>query len=280
MALFHSALTLTKIQHEDGVDTARRWLHLGIKNAHLKCDTFRVPCELHVAHFNHEQRGLNSDGDCTFVRDRCREQGIPFYSFSWSDEEDPLTTAEVPAEDLQLNASGEELSDNRSFSQDTARRWRRQKLKELLSSLVLAPKAKSEPDSRWGAILTAHHRDDADENILLKLLRGSHLTNIWSMNAVSDGFHLQMGRKKPSIGYFAKPMLNVRKNDVIEYLIFNSLTWREDDSNSSNKYKRNKVRNELMPLLRDIAGGENALRVRVFVRLFAYNLSGCSVLTE
>jgi tRNA(Ile)-lysidine synthase TilS/MesJ len=66
-----------------------------------------------------------------------------------------------------------------------------------------------------------------------------------------------------SIGYFAKPMLKLRKKHIMKYLTSNSLEWREDDSNNSNKYKRNKIRNELLPLLSEITGGDRALQVRV-----------------
>lgn len=286
MALLHSILSLTTIyenQSDDGcVGTgkecnvnSRRWLQLGVENAHLESNSCRVPCELHVAHFNHEQRGENSDGDCEFVRDQCIEYELPFYSYSWSDEE--------KLSDLSVYARGDDpknaLHDRSSFTQDEARRWRQRKLKELLSNLVLTPDAKSNPDSRWGAILTAHHRDDAEETIMLKLLRGSHLTNLWSMNARSDGFNLNLGYGCSSVGYFAKPMLNIRKSDIIEYLTSNSLEWREDDSNSSSKYKRNVVRNELIPLLSEIAGGGNALQVRVLFEWLQVTTC-CSELTS
>ena len=66
-----------------------------------------------------------------------------------------------------------------------------------------------------------------------------------------------------SIGYFAKPMLKLRKLDVMKYLTSRSLEWREDDSNNSSKYKRNKIRNELVPLLSEITGGDRALQVSV-----------------
>ena len=66
-----------------------------------------------------------------------------------------------------------------------------------------------------------------------------------------------------SLGYFTKPMLNLRKKDIVEYLVSNSLEWREDESNSSSKYKRNKIRNELIPLMSDIAGGDGALQKRI-----------------
>ncbi len=276
MALYHSVLSLTTIHEQrsddngDGTgkvcnDNSRRWLHLGIENTHPEPHLYRVPCELHVAHFNHEQRGESSDGDCEFVRDRCIEHEVPFYSYSWSDMEEQCSKTEISTSVDRDDDVIEKLYDNRGFSQDVARRWRQRKLKELLTSLVRTPNAISNPDSRWGAILTAHHRDDADETIMLKLLRGSHLTNLWSMKARSDGFNLQLECDKTSLGYFSKPMLEVRKSQIIEYLTNNSLEWREDDSNISSKYKRNMVRNELMPLLSEIAGGDNALRVRIFI---------------
>ncbi len=272
MALLHSILSLTTIcehQSDDGsVVTgkvcnvnSRRWLQLGKEDAHLESNSCRVPCELHVAHFNHEQRGENSDGDCDFVRDRCIEHQLPFYLYSWSDEEKPSAEILESTRCYRGDSPKKVSHDSKRFTQDVARRWRQRKLKELLSNLVLTPDAI--PDSRWGAILTAHHRDDADETIMLKLLRGSHLTNLRSMNERSDAFNLHLGYESSSVGYFAKPMLNVRKRHIIEYLTSNSLEWREDDSNSSSKYRRNLVRNELIPLLSEIAGGENALQVRV-----------------
>lgn len=280
MALFHSILSLTTICEDGGVgngkvynDNSRRWLHLGIDNTHPEPHLYRVPCELHVAHFNHEQRGEISDGDCDFVRDRCIEHEVPFYSYTWSDMEESCANTEVSTGYQRDDDHNKELDDNRGFSQDVARRWRQRKLKDLLSSLVITPNAISNPDTRWGTILTAHHRDDADETIMLKLLRGSHLTNLWSMKARSDGFNLQLECDKTSIGYFAKPMLELRKSQIIEYLTSNSLEWREDDSNSSSKYKRNMVRNELMPLLSELAGGDNALRVRVALNGCKYHFS-------
>ena len=296
MALLHSALALTKGNGkqtaddscDDRTDVKGRdnnqllWLHLGTDYANPQLNPFVVPCELHVAHFNHEQRGDCSDADEDFVRSVCMQNKIPFHSYSWSEEDysREIKTTEVYGGDDQYEASIERANEYASFTQDTARKWRQQKLKGLLSALVLTPKAAMAfPDSRWGAILTAHHRDDADETILLKLLRGSHLTNLWSMDARSDGFNLRLGQddgiknhdhahppsdSSSSIGYFAKPMLKIRKNHILKFLTSNSLKWREDDSNNSNKYKRNKIRNELVPLLSEITGGDHALQVRVF----------------
>lgn len=251
VALFH-AVTALLIKSKDSNNRA---ISCYIDNCSNRMK--EVQCELHVAHFNHEQRGDASDEDESFVKKLCVECDIPFHNFSWSDERFP--SAKVESYD------DEPVSSN-LFTQDIARKWRRRKLRELLSDLVLqANNSSAREDNRWGAILTAHHGDDSDETILLKLLRGSHLSNLRGIEARSDGFSLTIDSSSlsASIGYFAKPMLQLRKKDITAFLEFNSLEWREDESNTTNKYKRNKVRNELIPLIRNLAGGERALQKRL-----------------
>lgn len=241
VALFHSVLALTTKKESKGRMHKTRYLHLNMEDQ--ESDESPILCELHVAHFNHKQRGASSDADEAFVKRLCTEAGIPFYSYSWS-----------------------ELNNTDSFSQDVARKWRRKQLVGLLKALVAEQCDRNEDgSSRWGAILTAHHRDDSEETMLLKLLRGAHLTNLSGMEERSNGFQLNADEKYRSIGYFLKPLLGLRKNDIVDYLMTNNLEWREDESNAENKYKRNKVRNQLIPLLSEIAGGEDALHVSCVV---------------
>lgn len=241
VALFHSVIAITN-SNENEEENAR-YIHLE-KEGHES--SLRVPCEVHVAHFNHEQRGDNSDEDEALVRRLCSEAGIPIHCYSWSELE---------------NDESFDTTATTSFSQDVARNWRRRQMTNLLASLVAGSDncSTDEAPQRWGAILTAHHRDDSEETILLKLLRGAHLTNLSGMEDRSDAFEMNNGEQ--SIGYFSKPLLGVRKKDIVHYLKTNGFQWREDESNSENKYKRNKVRNQLMPLLCEIAGGEDALHV-------------------
>lgn len=252
VALFHAVTALMSKATNNNDSKNGTIYHIDIgKDAKMT----NAQCELHVAHFNHEQRGDSSDGDELFVKRLCRERDIPFHNFTWSDEQF------IPTKANQSN--NDELSNKHSFTQDTARQWRRRKLIDLLSELVLQTNnSTTHEESRWGAILTAHHGDDSDETILLKLLRGSHLSNLRGIEARSDGFDLSMHSSSASRGYFAKPMLQLRKNDITVFLESNSFEWREDESNASNKYKRNKIRNELMPLMRELAGGEEALQKR------------------
>lgn len=65
-------------------------------------------------------------------------------------------------------------------------------------------------------------------------------------------------------GPFLKPMLTFSKDELRNYLIARNLTWREDASNQSRKYKRNKVRLDLVPLLEEVVGGQEALQSRLF----------------
>ena len=254
VALFHAVSAL--LRKNTGGSTHRTTLSLNLDNRENFVE--EVPCEIHVAHFNHEQRGDSSDKDEAFVQRLCVERGIPFHNYFWSDEE--CTCAQVGGN------YGEGISTN-AFTQDIARKWRRRKLKDLLADLVLNTNNETVCEThRWGAILTAHHADDSDETILLKLLRGSHLSNLRGIEARSEMFNLTKEGYSvffAGVGYFAKPMLQLRKNDIAEFLNSNAFEWREDESNATNKYKRNKVRNELIPLMRDLAGGEHALQKRL-----------------
>jgi len=250
VALFHAVTALLRTTNDVSTNYTTTYLNLDNYGNDVK----EIKCELHVAHFNHEQRGDSSDGDEAFVRRLCIERDIPFHNYFWSDED--FSSAKVERNDE------DEMSSN-SFTQDIARKWRRRKLRDLLSELVLQTNISTKSETNWGAILTAHHRDDSDETILLKLLRGAHLSNLRGIEPISK-IDLSTDAFSPStcVGYFAKPMLQLRKKGITKFLESNALEWREDESNATNKYKRNKVRNELMPLMRELAGGENALQKR------------------
>lgn len=183
---------------------------------------FRV--SVHAAHFDHQLRGAESDGDRRFVEELCRSYEVPYHCFFWNTDHSS--------------------DDSTSFSQDAARVWRRSRMGALVRQLV------GSHDQRLGVILTAHHADDSMESLLLKLVRGTHITNIKGMDSVTED----------SIGNrIIRPLLRVHKQDIADYLQEHNLSWREDSSNASNKYLRNKVRNELIPLLTEMVGGHEIL---------------------
>ena len=111
-------------------------------------------------------------------------------------------------------------------------------------------------DRKRGILMTAHHRDDSTETLLLKVLRGVHITNLVGMDLVSEPNDMPRA-------VWARPMLTVTKQDIMEFLTARNLKWREDATNASSKYKRNRVRNELIPLLAEIVGSQELLEKRL-----------------
>src|ERR1043166_2911707 len=90
-----------------------------------------------------------------------------------------------------------------------------------------------------GKIALAHTADDQVETFLLRLLRGSGvpgLGGIWPEQRIGE---LRVIR----------PLLNVTRGEVLEYLKSRNLEWREDASNADRRYTRNRIRHELLPLL-------------------------------
>ena len=85
-------------------------------------------------------------------------------------------------------------------------------------------------------IALAHHFDDQIETFFLNLARKSGILGMACIPEKRD--------------QFVRPLLNFSKSDLKEYAVSVGLTWREDSSNKSNKYRRNRLRNELIPEMR------------------------------
>ena len=120
--------------------------------------------------------------------------------------------------------------------QEKARNWRRAEALKLREEI------------RADSILTAHHAEDQLETWLLKWLRGAHLSGLQGMS-----------RSDPP---FIRPLLDFRKEVLSDFLKENGFEWREDASNQDSKYMRNRVRNELLPLLRTLSREGIESRVR------------------
>lgn len=87
-------------------------------------------------------------------------------------------------------------------------------------------------------ILTAHHADDAAETFLLHAVRGSGLGGLRGIPA-----------KRENI---IRPLLPFSRTDIKKFAEGNNIPFREDASNQSPKYSRNRIRNEVLPLLASV----------------------------
>jgi tRNA(Ile)-lysidine synthase len=91
-----------------------------------------------------------------------------------------------------------------------------------------------------GWIATAHQKNDNAETILHRIIRGTGfrgLAGIWPMRVFDEGIR------------FARPLLCVGRDDIIEYLIERNLNWRKDHTNVDCTYTRNFIRHRLLPAL-------------------------------
>jgi len=87
-------------------------------------------------------------------------------------------------------------------------------------------------------VLTAHHADDNFETFLINLSRGTGLDGLLGIPAVN--------------GDIVRPLLPFTREEIEVFAKQHKLQWREDSSNSSTKYLRNKLRHEVIPILKSI----------------------------
>jgi tRNA(Ile)-lysidine synthase len=93
-------------------------------------------------------------------------------------------------------------------------------------------------ENKFDYILTAHHADDNLETFLINLTRGSGL----------DGF-----TGIPEInGNIIRPLLKFSREEIEVFAKEEKISWREDHSNTSTKYVRNKIRHNILPVLKEI----------------------------
>lgn len=87
-------------------------------------------------------------------------------------------------------------------------------------------------------ILTAHHADDNLETALINLTRGTGLDGLLGIPAVS--------------GKIVRPLLPFSREEILAYAQKHEIIWREDSSNASTKYFRNKIRHLVVPVLKEL----------------------------
>ena len=93
-------------------------------------------------------------------------------------------------------------------------------------------------EKEFDFILTAHHADDNLETFIINLTRGTGLEGLTGIPEQNDRI--------------IRPLLPFSRTEILQYAEQNKIEWREDSSNASNKYLRNKIRHDLVPILKEI----------------------------
>ena len=87
-------------------------------------------------------------------------------------------------------------------------------------------------------VLTAHHADDNLETFLINLVRGTGLDGLTGIPAQNENV--------------IRPLLLFSRQEIEQYAKENNIDWREDSSNALDKYLRNKIRHNLIPILKEL----------------------------
>jgi tRNA(Ile)-lysidine synthase len=93
-------------------------------------------------------------------------------------------------------------------------------------------------EHQYDYVLTAHNTNDNLETFLINLSRGTGLEGLTGIPPINDKS--------------VRPLLNFSRDDITMYAIKNNIVWREDRSNATVKYVRNKVRHKILPILKEI----------------------------
>ena len=94
-------------------------------------------------------------------------------------------------------------------------------------------------DDDW--LLSAHHREDQAETLLLNLIRGSGPAGVAGIGNI----------RRFGPGWLVRPMLNVDRADILQYATDQGLQWIEDPSNADRRFDRNFLRHDVLPRLKD-----------------------------
>lgn len=191
---------------------------------------------LSVVHFNHKLRGAESDADELFVRELAGAHGLEFFT-------DSADTRTYAAEHkCGIEAAAREL--RYGFF------W--ELLKESAQCSVLSVQQKP---AHLDRVATAHTMDDQAETVLLRLLRGAGTRGLagirpglWANPKKISAEDAEEPRTQRAI---VRPLLDFRRAQLRHYLKRQDQAWREDASNQDATYARNKLRQELMPKLRE-----------------------------
>jgi tRNA(Ile)-lysidine synthase len=167
--------------------------------------------EIHVAHLDHGWRGRESARDAEFVRRLAMRHGAP------------VTVGHVDPKVRKRAASGA-VGRRQSSLEARARSVRTRFLRETAAAIGAS------------RIALGHTRDDQAESLLLRLLRGSGRLGLAGTYPVVDGL-------------FIRPLIDLRRKDVLAHLKRRHLGYRIDSTNRDPGLTRNRIRRRLIPRL-------------------------------
>lgn len=214
---------LTFIKKENLGDKSKRYLLTisgGIDSA-VMCHLFhQAGFSFGIAHCNFKLRGKESDADEKFVNSLAKKYHVPFCCKRFNTK----SYSETKGISVQM----------------AARKLRYEWLSRLCRDLSYGRK-KNAKEKRYDFIATAHHLDDSVETFFINILRGTGIAGLQGIPVKQENI--------------IRPLLFANKKMIRQYAEKESLSWREDSSNLTDKYLRNTIRNHLLPSLKKLNTG-------------------------
>lgn len=156
-----------------------------------------------VAHVDHQLRP-ESINEAAYIEDYCRSKGLPYYGIKWTIEGEQINT------------------------EARARAFRYEFFEQVMN------------ENSYDSIMTAHHSDDQAETVLMKLTRGSELSNLVGIRMVRP-----FGK-----GKLIRPFLIFSKDEIRKKAKTLDMVYFEDSTNQTNDYFRNRIRHQVVPVLK------------------------------
>jgi len=151
-------------------------------------------------------RGADADGDQEFCRTYAGKHELPFHTIDFN--------------------TGQVAQENKISIQEAARNLRYEWLERIRKEVG------------YHFIVTAHHKNDNAETVLLNLVKNTGLR----------GLHGILPKRHKIV----RPFLSVTRKEIEQYAAEHSIDYREDISNESTKYTRNFIRHEVLPKIEEI----------------------------
>lgn len=168
-----------------------------------------APGSFAIAHCNFHLRGEESDGDEHFVRRWAAEHDVECHTISFD------TVAEAQKKGISIEMAARDLRYD----------WFAALCREY----------------GYKGVAVAHNANDNAETLILNLLRGSGVNGLSGMSKVSAV------PGSPDI-LLLRPLLECTRKQIEGYMFAYRHSYREDSTNASSDYKRNRIRNEVFPI--------------------------------
>lgn len=170
------------------------------------CTHSSLDLEISVAHMNFSLREGDCDLDQELVRQTAEEYGLPFYSKKVD------TLAYAAEKGLSVEMAARELRYG----------W----FRELMEQHSIE------------YLVVGHNLNDRAETMILNMLRGTGITGMHGMPAVS--------------GTTIRPLLGFSREQIAEFAASHSIAFREDCTNSDTRFVRNSIRHDIFPKMAEI----------------------------